>query len=307
MPEPERKSPRAAALITLALPGFGHFYAGTWVRGVGIWVGVYVGFMLCMSAGLAGFAGVPVLYGLAAWDAYRMAEQFNEREAVAPAAAGPASIPLLVLWAACRSVWILAIFLYALTSAVAIVDQIIRHGPLSLMLLGALPGLVALFAAWLAGRDTWKGLTRQSKHTAGAMRDEASATILVGALAAAAFAICWPMFSQLIRFSGEGAMKGNLAGVRQAIARYKDAHAGAAPPSLEAALDQALPKVPLLWSSSSVGSHPSTSETIVLPDRTGTDSGKWGYVVSLSSPELGGVAFIDCTHTDAKGSVWTSY
>lgn len=161
------KSPPIAALISVAFPGFGHFYAGAWTRGVGVMIGLYFGFTVCAMAGLFFFALFPALYAVAAWDAYRMAKRFNERPP--PAAAAPA------------------------------------------------------------------------------------------------------------------------------------------PPSLEAALDKTMPKVPILWSSSSVGPHKTSSEVIVVSERTGTDSGKWGYVVSLSSPALSGDVYIDCTHTDAKGSVWTSY
>lgn len=302
------KSPPIAALISVAAPGFGHFYAGAWSRGVGVMIGLYFGFSVCAMAGMFFFALFPALYALAAWDAYRMAKRFNEEATLAPAAPAPPSIPLLVFWSAGRCVWILALFAYGAVSALAgMLDAIVRQHSIPLALLCALPAAGVSWVVWLALRDTWRGLRRQGRHTAAGMRDEASATLFVCFIGALMLAICWPMFSQLIRVSGQGAMKGNLGGLRRAIDTYKKTHDGAAPPTLEAALDKTLPQVPFLWSSSSVGPHKRSSEVLVVSERTGTDSGKWGFVVSASSPELSGLVYIDCTHTDAKGSVWTSY
>lgn len=309
MAEPAKKSPFAAALITLALPGVGHFYAGTWVRGAGVMIGLYFASMVCMVAGMFGFLGIAALYGLAAWDASRMARAFNDAPAIAAEAAPPPSMLLLLLWAAGRAVWILALFGYgALVSFAGILEALVRRHSVPLALLCALPAAVCLWIVWLAVRDTWRGLTRRGSRTAAGVRDEVSATVLLGAIGALCLAIVWPSFRQLIRYSGEGAMKGSLGGLRQAIDAYKKTHDGAVPASLEAVLDaKTLPQVPSLWASLNETGHKKTSETIVMSERTGTDSGKWAYVVSPSSPELSGVVFIDCTHTDAKSSVWTSY
>lgn len=302
------KSPPVAALITIPFPGFGHFYAGAWARGVGVMIGLSVGFTVCAMTGYFFFALFPALYALAVWDAWHTAKRVNGLALAAPSPAAAPSTPLLLFWAASRAFWILALFVYGGLSAFAgTLDAIVRQRSIPLALLCALPAFGVSWVVWLALRDTWRGLRGRGKHTAASMRDEAGASLLVGAVAALAFAICWPMFSQLMRVSGQGAMKGSLGALRRAVDTYKKAHDGAAPASLEAALDKDLPRIPTLWSTSSAGPHKTTSEAIVMSERAGTDSGKWGFVVASSTPELNGLVYIDCTHTDAKGSVWTNY
>ncbi|MBI5208944.1 MAG: hypothetical protein HY927_03115 [Elusimicrobia bacterium] len=48
------------------------------------------------------------------------------------------------------------------------------------------------------------------------------------------------------------------------------------------------------------------AQTVAYAARTPADTGKWGYVNDPASPDFG-LVFIDCTHTDAKGSRWSSY
>ena len=62
---------------------------------------------------------------------------------------------------------------------------------------------------------------------------------------------------------------------------------------------KALAKLPSLWGRFSEIPHPKTSAARVAPDGGAADSGKWGYA--------DGAVFIDCTHTDTRGSFWTSY
>lgn len=116
----------------------------------------------------------------------------------------------------------------------------------------------------------------------------------------AMFAVVWPAEATLIHRSGEGATKGNLSALRAALA---DAVArGPAPATLEglAAVGGPahLPNVRVGYKQ-----HPRTRDSVVLKDGVPTDSGKWGYIVTASSASV----IVDCTHTDSKGSTWTSY
>lgn len=308
MSAPSPKSPLLAALITLVLPGFGHFYAGAWLRGAGVWIFLYAGFFAApVFLGSFGLLLAPVLSALAAWDAWRRAELANSLAPAGPEAALPASAALLCAWAAVRCLWAAPLLLFGLTSLVG-AAMILRHGGVLIALLSTLPALGFLALGWFAARDTWKVLRRERPAVPGFLRAEVNAALVIGVIGALCLAIAWPRFRELLRYSGEGAMKGNLADVRQRIAAYRGAHDGAAPPALEALIDpKTSPRLPTLWSNSYTGAHPKTTEAIVVTERTGADTGKWAYVVSPSTPELHGTVFIDCTHTDNRGSAWTSY
>lgn len=308
MSAPSPKSPLVAALITLVLPGFGHFYAGAWLRGAGVWIFLYVGFFAApVFLGSFGLMLAPVLSALAAWDAWRMAELANARLPADAAAELPASAGLLFAWAAARSLWLTPLLLFGLVSLVG-AALTVRHGGVLLALLASLPALGFLALVWFAARDTWRGVRRLRPVVPAYLRAEVNATVLAGFVGALCLIVVWPSFRDLLRFSAQGAMKGNLSGLRQNIADYRSAHDGAFPPTLETLIDpKTLPRLPMLWSNSYAGAHAKTIESIVVAERAGTDSGKWAYVVSPSTPELHGTVFIDCTHTDNKGSAWTSY
>jgi len=305
---PSPKSPLVAALITLVLPGFGHFYAGAWLRGLGVMIFLYIGFFAApVFLGSFGLLLAPVLSALAAWDAWRMAEHANSLAPAGPAEDIPASAGLLYAWAAARSLWVAPLLLFGLTSLVG-AALTLRHGGVLIALLSTLPALGILALGWFAARDTWRVLRRERPAVPGYLRAEVNAALAVGVIGALCLAIAWPRFRDLLRYSGEGAMKGNLADLRQRVSAYRSAHEGAAPPALETLIDpKTSPRLPTLWSNSYTGAHPKTTEAIVAADRTGADTGKWAYIVSPSTPELHGTVFIDCTHTDNRGSAWTSY
>lgn len=309
MGAPSPKSPLLAALITLVLPGFGHFYAGAWLRGAGVWIFLYAGFFAApVFLGSFGLMLAPVLSALAAWDAWRMTELANARLPTGDAAAElPASAGLLAAWAVARSLWLAPLLLFGLVSLVG-AGLTVRRGGLAIALLASLPALGVLALGWFAARDTWRGLRGRRPVIPAYLRAEVSTTVGAAVIIALCGAVAWPRFRELIRYSGEGAMKGNLADLRQRIVAYRGAHDGASPPALEALIDaKTLPRLPVLWSSSYVGAHAKTTESIVAADRTGADTGKWAFVISPSTPELHGTVFIDCTHTDARGSAWTSH
>lgn len=308
MSAPSPKSPLVAALISLVLPGFGHFYAGAWLRGLGVMIFLYAGFFAApVFLGSFGLMLAPVLSALAAWDAWRMAELANARLPPGDAAELPASAGLRFAWAAARSLWLTPLLLFGLFSLVG-AALTVRHGGVLLALLASLPALGFLALVWFAARDTWRGLRGLRPVVPAYLRAEVNATVGAAVILALGLAVAWPRFQELLRFSGEGAMKGNLADLRQRILAYRGDHDGAFPPTLETLIVPKIsPHLPVLWSNSSVGAHAKTTESIVVAERTGADTGKWAYVVAPSTPELHGTVFIDCTHTDARGSAWTSY
>ena len=66
---------KTAAILSLLIVGLGHFYAGHFWRALA-W---FFGAMLIVSAlmvttGIGGLIAVPIIWIIAAWDAYRVAQ-----------------------------------------------------------------------------------------------------------------------------------------------------------------------------------------------------------------------------------------
>ena len=127
---------------------------------------------------------------------------------------------------------------------------------------------------------------------------------IIGILAAIAI----PKFADLIRKSSEGTSKGNLGGIRSALSVYYGDMEGQYPSDLAALTVtskyfQAIPvaKVPNYHSDNSV-----IEEQTLADDMTGSPSGGWIYNNIASDPNVGTV-WVNCTHTDTKGTTWTTY
>ncbi len=124
---------------------------------------------------------------------------------------------------------------------------------------------------------------------------------IIGILAAIAI----PKFAELIRKSSEGASKGNLGAVRSAMSIYYGDMEGVYP-ALMAALTisgkymNAIPmaKMPNYHSDAN---GESTGLLTALTDGAG-----WYYVNVTADTNVGSI-LVSCTHTDTKGSVWTTY
>jgi general secretion pathway protein G len=122
---------------------------------------------------------------------------------------------------------------------------------------------------------------------------------IIGILAA----IAVPKFANLIRKSNEGASKGNLGSIRGALSIYYGDLEGQYPSDMSS-LDfmgkymAAIPpaKVP----------NYHTDSSVITNGAVPTDSGGWLYDNVTGDPNLGTV-WVNCTHTDTKGSVWTVY
>jgi prepilin-type N-terminal cleavage/methylation domain-containing protein len=124
---------------------------------------------------------------------------------------------------------------------------------------------------------------------------------IIGILAAIAI----PKFASLIRKSGEGAAKGNLGSIRSSLSIYYGDMEGQYPSRLMA----------LTMNSKYLGALPVAkapsyhSDNSTEVDATGvaaTDANGWLFDNVTTDPNVGQLN-VNCTHTDTKGSVWTSY
>jgi prepilin-type N-terminal cleavage/methylation domain-containing protein len=122
---------------------------------------------------------------------------------------------------------------------------------------------------------------------------------IIGILAAIAI----PKFASLIRKSNEGASKGNLGSIRGALSIYYGDLEGQYPNDVGSLTvgGKYLSAVP---NAKAPNYHGDTS---ALVNGTGaTDSGGWTYNNTTGDANMG-TLWVNCTHTDTKGSTWTEY
>jgi prepilin-type N-terminal cleavage/methylation domain-containing protein len=125
---------------------------------------------------------------------------------------------------------------------------------------------------------------------------------IIGILAAIAI----PKFAELIRKSGEGASKGNLGSLRSAMTIYYGDMEGVYP-SNPAALTIAGKYLSTVPNAKTPNYHADSSGIVLGNQATGiTDLGGWIYDSLNSDPQYGNL-FVNCSHTDSKGSQWESY
>ena len=122
---------------------------------------------------------------------------------------------------------------------------------------------------------------------------------IIGILAAIAI----PKFAELLRKSGEGAAKGNLGTVRSALSIYYGDMEGLYPLDMEA-LTVAGKYLSVIPPTKTPNYH--TDSSVVRAQTSANDLGGWSYNNVATNPNFGTV-WVNCTHTDTKGSVWTSY
>jgi prepilin-type N-terminal cleavage/methylation domain-containing protein len=125
---------------------------------------------------------------------------------------------------------------------------------------------------------------------------------IIGILASIAI----PKFSELIRKSSEGATKGNIGAIRGALSIYFGDQEGVYPGdvailTLNGRYLSDIPKVKTPNYHSDTSSVNPASTTPSSDDSIG-----WWYN-DLQGDANFGVIRVNCTHTDTKGSVWTSY
>ncbi|MBI4423826.1 MAG: type II secretion system protein [Elusimicrobia bacterium] len=155
------------------------------------------------------------------------------------------------------------------------------------------------------GRELGKLLaraTRQGEQRAFTLIELMIVVAIIGILAAIAI----PKFADLVRKSREGSTRGNLGRLKSAMGIYYSDLEGQFPVSLNAlTIDgkylTAIPKAKL------PNYHNDSQRSIVGSAYEDlTDDGGWAYV-NLPDNEGFGEIYVNCTHTDTKGSSWASY
>lgn len=113
-------------------------------------------------------------------------------------------------------------------------------------------------------------------------------------------------FKDLQTYGMEGATKGGLGTLRSALSIYYGEAGGQYPASLEALIPNPLEEMP----KAELPEHKETDVWTAYGAEACADgfkdTGGWGYVADAAAPCRGHV-FVDCTHTDSKGSSWTAY
>ena len=125
---------------------------------------------------------------------------------------------------------------------------------------------------------------------------------IIGILAAIAI----PKFAELIRKSGEGASKGNLGSIRSSLSIYYGDMEGQYPSALSG-LTVAGKYLTSIPTAKTPNYHAdSAAEVDGVLSTTQNDNGGWVYNNVTGNSNIGNME-INCTHTDTKGSIWTSY
>lgn len=125
---------------------------------------------------------------------------------------------------------------------------------------------------------------------------------IIGILAAIAI----PKFAELLRKSNEGATKGSLGGIRGALSVYYGDMEGQYPsdPNSLTVGGKYLDSFPL---AKTPNYHGDSSTALAGSQATGfTDVGGWIYDSAFADSTFGSI-YVNCTHTDSKGTVWTQY
>jgi prepilin-type N-terminal cleavage/methylation domain-containing protein len=124
---------------------------------------------------------------------------------------------------------------------------------------------------------------------------------IIGVIAAIAI----PKFASLVRKSNEGATKGNLGALRSAISIYYGDLEGQFPgdmASLTIGSKYMNPQIP----KSRVPPYHVDTSVVTEAASTSNDGGGWLYDNIMADANLGTV-WVNCTHTDTRKSVWTTY
>jgi len=122
---------------------------------------------------------------------------------------------------------------------------------------------------------------------------------IIGILAAIAI----PKFAELIRKSNEGASKGNLGSIRSALSIYYGDMEGVYPYTSDALTisGKYLSTVP----KAKTPNYHADSSVPVLQTTTNDGAG-WSYNSTSTDPNFG-VILVNCSHTDSKGTQWSTY
>ena len=126
---------------------------------------------------------------------------------------------------------------------------------------------------------------------------------IIGILAAIAI----PKFAELIRKSSEGASKGNLGSIRSAMSIYYADMEGQYPsdPTTLTLAGKYLTTIP---PAKAPNYHSDISAFSISNFTLGiTEGGGWIYDGIPPADSNYGQIYVNCVHTDSKGSTWVSY
>src|SRR5438105_2075289 len=145
-----------------------------------------------------------------------------------------------------------------------------------------------------------KGLTSRKRTSGFTLIELMIVVAIIGILAAIAI----PKFANLIRKSGEGASKGNLGSIRGALSIYYGDMEGQYPSDLASLTvgGKYLSTIPI---AKAPNYHTDTS-TVVEQISSADTGGGWIYNNLVTDPNFG-TLWVNCTHTDTKGTAWTTY
>jgi prepilin-type N-terminal cleavage/methylation domain-containing protein len=144
-------------------------------------------------------------------------------------------------------------------------------------------------------------MTKKAKKSGFTLIELMIVVAIIGILAAIAI----PKFAELIRKSSEGASKGNLGSIRSALSIYYGDMEGNYPATMDALTisGKYLSAIPKAKAPNYHGD--SSGETDGLLSAVNGNGG-WWYDNTIGDSNVGQV-LVNCTHTDSKGSIWTSY
>jgi general secretion pathway protein G len=114
-------------------------------------------------------------------------------------------------------------------------------------------------------------------------------------------------YNEALIASKEAATKGNLAGLRGSLSIYYSDMDGQYPLTLASLSSGQKTYIGIIPETSMPSYHSDTYAEMdgssgVIPN----DIGGWAYVNNVQDSKLG-TLWVNCTHTDSKGSLWNSY
>lgn len=159
---------------------------------------------------------------------------------------------------------------------------------------------MSLFAIFSdAAKSSTSQIRNQSKNVGFTLIELMIVVAIIGILAAIAI----PKFADLIRKSNEGSTKGNLGTVRSSLSIYYGDQEGQYPNTPEA-LTTGGSYIDFIPGVKTPNYHPDTSA--IELNNSGNDAAGWGYNNTPSDANFGAL-FVNCSHTDSKGTVWSTY
>ena len=150
--------------------------------------------------------------------------------------------------------------------------------------------------------------SRQTKRGSASLGFTLIVLMIVVAIIGILAAIAIPKFADLIRKSKEGATKGNLGAVRSALSIYYGDLEGNYPSDNIASLTTGGKYLNEIPKSKTPNYHGDTASVVAGASETEvfTGVGGWAYINNTQASDWGNL-WVNCTHTDSKGTLWTEY